>query len=123
MQRLKPCEIGDTIQIFESDGGTCHFDKLLTTTTTCLESLSDKESITNKYYMSRHYQVFLKMLSIIALWNKILPLPDSKPENSFLQCDISSTYCHAELFFRTKKLDKSEPKATITLFMLRRLHE
>ena len=63
------------------------------------------------------------MLSIIALWNKILPFPDSKPENSFLQCDISASYCHAELFSRTKKLGKSELKATITLFMLRRSHE
>ena len=48
-----------------------------------------------------------------------MPLPDSKPEDSFLQCDIPQTNCHAELFFRTKKLDKSELKATITQYIRR----
>ena len=62
--------------------------------------------------MPRYYQVSLKMLPTIALCSKILPLPDSKPQNSFLQCDIPQTNCHAEPFFRTKKLDKSELKAT-----------
>ena len=69
--------------------------------------------------MPRYYQVFLKMLPTIALWNKILPLPDSKSEDSFLQCDIPQTNCHTELFFRTKKLDKSELKGTITQYIRR----
>ena len=55
-------EFDDRIQISESDGWTHRFDKLLSTTTTSLANLSDKESITNKYYMPRYYQVFLKML-------------------------------------------------------------
>ena len=112
-------EFDDRIQISESDSWTHHFDKLLSTTTTSLVNLSDKESITNKYHMPRYYQFFLKMLPTIALWSKILPLPDSKPEGSFFQCDIPQTNCHAELFFRTKKLDKSELKATITQYVRR----
>ena len=59
------------------------------------------------------------MLPTIALCSKILPLPDSKPQNSFLQCDIPQTNCHAEPFFRTKKLDKSELKATATQYIRR----
>ena len=112
-------EFDDRIQISESDCWTHHFDKLLSTTTTSLANLSDKESITNKYYMPRYYQVFLKMLPIIALWSRILPLPDSKPEESFLQCDIPQINCHAELFFRTKKLDQSELKVTIMQYIRR----
>ena len=112
-------EFDDRIQISESDVWTHHFDKLLTTTTTSLTNLSDKEIITNKYYMPRYYQVFLKMLPIIALWSRILPLPDSKPEESFLQCDIPQINCHAELFFRTKKLDQSELKVTIMQYIRR----
>ena len=112
-------EFDGRIQIFESDGWTHRFDKLLTTTTTSLTNLSDKEIITNKYYMPRYYQVFLKMLPIIALWSRILPLPDSKPEESFLQCDIPQINCHAELFFRTKKLDQSELKVTIMQYIRR----
>ena len=69
--------------------------------------------------MPRYYQVFLKILPTIALWSKILPLPDSKSEDSFLQCDIPQTNCHTELFFRTKKLDKSELKGTITQYIRR----
>ena len=112
-------EFDDRIQIYESDGWTHHFDKLLSTTTTSLENLSDKESITNKCYIPRYYQVFLKMLPTIALRSKILPLPDSKSEDSFLQRDIPQTNCHAELFFSTKKLDKSELKATIMQYIRR----
>ena len=48
-----------------------------------------------------------------------MPLPDSKSEDSFLQCDIPQTNCHTELFFRTKKLDKSELKGTITQYIRR----
>ena len=61
-------------------------------------NLSDKESVTNKYYIPRYYQVFVKMLPTIAWWSKILPLPHSKPEDSFSQCNIPQTNYHAELF-------------------------
>ena len=115
-------EFDSRIQISESDGWTYRFDKLLTTTTTSLTNLSEKEIITNKYSMPRYYQVFLEMLPIIALWSRILPLPDSKPEESFLQCDILQTNCHAELFFRTKKLDQSELKVT-NMQYIRRSYE
>ena len=104
----------DTIQISLSDSWTHHFDKLLSTTSTNLANLSDIKSITNKYYMPRYYKIFLKMLPIIALWSKIFSRPDSKPDDSYLQCDIQQTDCQAELFFRTKRLDKSELKAMIT---------
>ena len=60
-------EFDDRIQISESDGCTHHFDRLLSTTTTSLANLGDKESITNKYYMPRCYQVFVKRLPTIAL--------------------------------------------------------
>ena len=73
----------------------------------------------NKYYMPRYFQVFFKMLPAIALWSKILLLPDSKPEDSFLQCDVPQTNCNAKLFFRTKNLDKSELKAAITQYIRR----
>ena len=96
---------------------TYHFHNLLSTTTTSLANLSDKESITNKFYMPRNHQVFLKMLLTITLWSKILSLPDSK-HDSFLR-DIPQTNCHVELFFRTKKLDKSELKAMITQYIRR----
>ena len=69
--------------------------------------------------MPRYYQVFLKMLPTIVLWSKILSLPDSKPHDSFLQCDIPQPNCHAELFFRTRKLDKSELRATVTQYIRR----
>ena len=69
--------------------------------------------------MPRYYQVFLKMLPTIALWSKILPLPESKPEDRFFQCDIPQTNWHAELLFRTKKLDKSELRATTTQYIRR----
>ena len=59
------------------------------------------------------------MLPTIAFWSTILRLPDSKPEDSFLQCDIPQINCHAELLFTTKKLDKSELKATITQYIRR----
>ena len=59
-------ELDDRIQISESDDWTHNFDKSLSTTTTSLANLKDKESITNKYYMPRYYQVFLKMLPNIA---------------------------------------------------------
>ena len=36
-----------------------------------------------------------------------------------LQCDIPQTNYHAELFFITKRLDKSDPKATITQYIRR----
>ena len=48
-----------------------------------------------------------------------MPLPHSKPEDSFLQRDIPQTNYHAELFFITKKLAKSDPKATITQYIRR----
>ena len=64
--------------------------------------------------MPCYYQVFANILPKIALWSNVLLLPHSKPEDSFLQCDIPQTNCHAELFFITKKkLDKSDLKATI----------
>ena len=49
-----------------------------------MANLSEKESVTNKYYMPHPYQVFLTVLFKIALWSKILALSDSKPEDSFL---------------------------------------
>ena len=67
-----------------------------------MANLSEKESVTNKYYMPHPYQVFLKVLFKIALWSKILTLSDSKPEDSFLQYNIVQSTCHAELSFRTK---------------------
>ena len=53
--------------------------------------------------MPCYYQVFANILPKIALWSNVLLLPHSKPEDSFLQCDIPQTNCHAELFFITKK--------------------
>ena len=63
--------------------------------------------------MPRYYQVCLKMLPTIVLWSKILSLPDSKLDDS------PQTNCHTELFFRTRKLDKSELRATVTQYIRR----
>ena len=68
-------EFDGRIQISESDGWTHHFDKLLSTTTTSLANLSDKESITNKYY----------------LLPKCCLQLHCGVKDSFLQCDIPQT--------------------------------
>ena len=56
----------------------------------------------NKYYMPRYFQVFFKMLPAIALWSKILLLPDSKPEDSFLQCDVYKLIATQSSFLEQK---------------------
>ena len=71
------------------------------------------------YFQSKYRKIFGHFSRSAALWSKILLLPHSKPEDSFLKCDIPQSNCNAELFFRTKKLDKSELKATMTQYIRR----
>ena len=71
----------------------------------------------NKYFNPHYTRKLFKLLFEVPRWNKLLKMFEEAEEKEQLQfhkkTETKFTNSHVELFFRTKKLDKTELRAAV----------
>ena len=81
-----------------------------------------KTQIINTSVFTMHKKPF-ELLFQVPIWSKLLKTfedAEKKEQSHFYkEAETKLTNCHAELFFRTKKLEKTEPRATAVEYIKR----
>ena len=77
----------------------------------------------NKHFCFHYAKKPFELLFQVPIWSKLLKTfedAEKKEQSHFYkEAETKLTNCHAELFFRTKKLEKTEPRATAVEYIKR----
>ena len=75
----------------------------------------------NKYFCPHYAKKLFEPLFKVPIWRKLLKTFEDAEEKEQLhfykKAETKFTNCHAELFFRTKKLDKTELRPTVAEYI------